>query len=88
MDEHEYNAKVKEWCSMEKRLHWTITTLLVLMGFLGGMICQTERTSKQVSTNTIKVQMLEDRLKTIENKLDKLLEERRSDNIAQIVMWR
>lgn len=82
MNEKEYLEKEKEWCSMETRYHWIITTMLVIMSFMGGMVFQAERTSKQVATNTVKIEVLENRLGNIENKLDRLLEERRKNVVG------
>lgn len=62
--------------SRERRYQWIINTLLVIMGFLGGVLFEAERIAAQVVTNTVEIRMIRDTLNDIQDKLDTLLQER------------
>ncbi len=53
-----------------------VAALLVIMGFLGGVLFEAERIAAQVVTNTVEIRMIRDTLDDIQDKLDTLLQER------------
>ena len=75
MTDKEYSEKEREWCNMQKRYQFTITSLLVVIGFFIGMTYQSSKMTKQLTVNTVRIDVLEGKLNNIENKLDRLLQE-------------
>ena len=67
---------VETFISRERRYQWIINTLLVVMGFLGGVLFEAERISSQVVIHTVEIRMIRDILDNIQDKLDTLLQER------------
>ena len=70
------NKTVETFMFREKRYQWIINTLLVILGFMGGILYETERMKVQVVTNTVEIGMIRETLDEIQEKLDTLLEER------------
>jgi len=64
----------------EKRYQWIIKILLVLLGFLSGVFFESERMKAQVVTNTVEIRILKESLSDIQNKLNMLIDERRTNN--------
>jgi hypothetical protein len=70
------NKTVETFIFREKRYQWTINTLLVILGFMCGILYEAERMKVQVVTNTVEIGMIRETLDEIQEKLDTLLEER------------
>jgi len=60
----------------EKRYQWGINFLLVILGFLAGVLFETERIKTQVVTNTVEIRILKESLSDIQEKLDMIIRER------------
>ncbi len=60
----------------ERRYQWTINTLLVIMGFLAGVLFEAERISAQVVTHTVEIRMIRETLDEIQQKLDTILQQK------------
>ena len=74
------NEKNIEINIREKRYQWIIKILLVLLGFLSGVFFESERMKAQVVTNTVEIRILKESLRDIQNKLNMLIDERRTNN--------
>ena len=64
----------------EKHYQWIIKILLVLLGFFSGVFFESERMKAQVVTNTVEIRILKESLRDIQNKLNMLIDERRTNN--------
>jgi hypothetical protein len=60
----------------EKRYQWVINVLLIFLGFLGGVIFESERINAQVVTNTVEIRLVKESLRDIQQKLDMIINER------------
>ena len=61
----------------EKRYQWIINVLLIIMGFICGILFEAERMKVQVVSNTVEIRILHDTLVDIREKLDTFINERR-----------
>jgi len=82
MNEDDYKSKLESAKCREKRYQWVITTILsvafLLIGFLGGLNYQAMLMKDRVTANTVKIERIEKSLEKIDEKLDRILAERRT----------
>lgn len=80
MNEEELKSELCLSRQREDRYRWSISIGLVVaslvVGFLAGMITQTERLRDQVVTNTATIRTIERGIVDINQKLDRALEAR------------
>jgi len=73
--------------SKERRYQWAITIILTIcmaiIGFLAGMLLQTERMKNQVTTNTAIIGRVEKDIAAINIKLDRLFFTKDRRNIIE-----